>query len=115
MTTKITYEMSDYLTEIYGKDVSFCIKNASYDTVWSNEKLEELLEWGDTNSDAKPTWDSIKDDYTAKAEAVNKNIDALSARKSAYPPMAEQLDDIYHNGIDGWKAKIKEIKDKHPK
>ena len=26
-----------------------------------------------------------------------------------------QLDEIYHNGIDGWKTKIKAIKDKHPK
>ena len=68
MTNKITYELSDYLIETYGNDVSFSIKNASYDTVWSNEKLEELLEWGNTNSDAKPTWDSIKHDYTAKAD-----------------------------------------------
>jgi hypothetical protein len=115
MTNKITYELSDYLKETYGNDVSFSIKNASYNTVWTNEKLEEQLEWGDTNSDAKPTWDSIKDDYTAKAEAVNKNTDALQARKSAYPSMAEQLDDIYHNGVDGWKANIKAIKDANPK
>ena len=114
MTNKITYELSDYLIETYGNDVSFSIKNASYDTVWSNEKLEELLEWGSTNSDAKPTWDSIKDDYTAKAEAVNKNTEVLSARKSAYPSMAEQLDMIYHD-IDNWKSKIKEIKDANPK
>jgi len=29
--------------------------------------------------------------------------------------MPSQLDDIYHNGIDGWKASIKAIKDKYPK
>ena len=27
----------------------------------------------------------------------------------------DQLDDLYHNGIDGWKASIKVIKDKYPK
>jgi len=27
----------------------------------------------------------------------------------------DQLDDIYHNGIDGWKTTIKAIKDKYPK
>ena len=32
-----------------------------------------------------------------------------------YPPMQDQLDDIYHNGIDGWKKTIKTIKDKYPK
>ena len=36
-------------------------------------------------------------------------------RKAEYPSMADQLDDIYHNGIDGWKATIKVTKDKYPK
>ena len=36
-------------------------------------------------------------------------------RKSEYPSIAEQLDDLYHNGIDGWKATIKTTKDKYPK
>ena len=36
-------------------------------------------------------------------------------RQRAYPAIDEQLDDIYHNGIDGWKATIKAIKDANPK
>ena len=36
-------------------------------------------------------------------------------RAAEYPSMADQLDDIYHNGIDGWKATIKLTKDKYPK
>jgi hypothetical protein len=36
-------------------------------------------------------------------------------RAEAYPSIADQLDDIYHNGIDGWKKTIKAIKDKYPK
>lgn len=36
-------------------------------------------------------------------------------RESEYPAIAEQLDDIYHNGVAGWKASIKVIKDKYPK
>ena len=36
-------------------------------------------------------------------------------RAEAYPSMADQLDDIYHNGVDEWKATIKAIKDKYPK
>ncbi len=36
-------------------------------------------------------------------------------RKAEYPSMEDQLDDIYHNGIDGWKATIKTTKDKYPK
>ena len=37
------------------------------------------------------------------------------ARASAYPPMAEQLDKIFHEGIDAWKSDIQIIKDAHPK
>jgi len=36
-------------------------------------------------------------------------------RADEYPPITDQLDDIYHNGIDGWKATIKVTKDKYPK
>ena len=36
-------------------------------------------------------------------------------RVAEYPTCNEQLDNIYHNGIDAWKADIKAIKDKYPK
>jgi len=36
-------------------------------------------------------------------------------RENEYPNIKDQLDDIYHNGIDGWKATIKVTKDKYPK
>ena len=36
-------------------------------------------------------------------------------RKLEYPDWGDQLDQIYHNGIDVWKSDIKVIKDKYPK
>ena len=36
-------------------------------------------------------------------------------REKEYPSIVDQLDDIYHNGIDAWKATIKVTKDKYPK
>jgi len=36
-------------------------------------------------------------------------------RRKAYPRIEDQLDDIYHNGISGWSANIKKIKDQYPK
>tara|TARA_R100000655_G_scaffold57252_2_gene95574 strand:- start:109 stop:387 length:279 start_codon:yes stop_codon:yes gene_type:complete len=36
-------------------------------------------------------------------------------RAAEYPAIVDQLDDIYHNGIDGWKTTIKAVKDKYPK
>ena len=37
------------------------------------------------------------------------------SRANEYPSMADQLDDIYHNGVDEWKKTIKAVKDKYPK
>ena len=60
-----------------------------------------------------------------KVTLVQSNIDAARVelakedykwkRAAEYPSIADQLDDIYHNGIDAWKATIKTTKDKYPK
>ena len=40
----------------------------------------------------------------------------IDLRKKAYPSWQDQLDYIYHNGVDGWKADIiTPIKEKYPK
>ena len=46
---------------------------------------------------------------------INPNSEYQRKRKSEYPSIADQLDDLYHNGIDGWKATIKITKDKWSK
>ena len=57
-----------------------------------------------------------------KVAAARKTLDdALAATKyqrdraAEYPTWQDQLDKIYHSGIDAWKADIKKIKDKYPK
>ena len=42
-------------------------------------------------------------------------LDYKFDRLNNYPSIADQLDLIYHSGIDAWKAKIKETKDAYPK
>ena len=62
----------------------------------------------------------IPDDFTL---ITNDEADALrlyaktyaDLREENYPSIPDQLDDIYHNGIDAWKATIKVTKDKYPK
>lgn len=36
-------------------------------------------------------------------------------RDRQYPTIGDQLDEIYHQGIDEWKKTIKAVKSKHPK
>ena len=41
--------------------------------------------------------------------------DYIYKRAAEYPAIVDQLDDIYHNGVEGWKTTIKAVKDKYPK
>ena len=57
-----------------------------------------------------------------KVVAARKSIDDAFAatkyqrdRAAEYPTWQDQLDKIYHSGVDAWKADIKAIKDKYPK
>jgi len=43
------------------------------------------------------------------------NKEYQRSRAEEYPSIKDQLDDIYHNGVDGWKTTIKAVKDKYPK
>ena len=52
--------------------------------------------------------DSIEAEWETKESHKGK-------RQKEYPSIQDQLDDIYHNGIDEWKKTIKVVKDKYPK
>ena len=39
----------------------------------------------------------------------------INKRANAYPPLEDQLDKIFHEGIDAWKADIQAVKDAIPK
>ena len=48
-------------------------------------------------------------------EAAWNNDQYARNRKLAYPKIEDQLDKIFHEGIDAWKAEIQAIKDANPK
>jgi hypothetical protein len=78
---------------------------------------------GDDINTCEIIWDEgttpiSKADIKAKMVELQADYDAKQYqrdRATEYPSMADQLDDIYHNGIDAWKATIKTTKDKYPK
>ena len=55
------------------------------------------------------------EDIETKATEIETRDAHIFQRERDYPSIADQLDDIYHNGVDGWKATIKATKDKYPK
>ena len=57
-------------------------------------------------------------EITLNMTNINNWVDPnayVDKRVAEYPSIAEQLDDIYHNGVDEWKKTIKAVKDKYPK
>lgn len=72
-----------------------------------NGKIIEFPDGIPTQAD-QDLWTAEYNDYIAKTQYKQKRL-------AKYPSWNEQLDNIYHNGIDAWKADIKAIKDKYPK
>ena len=69
------------------------------------------------NSDYQRFLKDVKEQGYSIVEGptVGVTTDYKEARKVEYPPLEEQLDKIYHSGVDAWKADIRSIKDKYPK
>ena len=77
-----------------------------------NEDINKIT-WHDgnpTNITNKQITDKQKELQT---DYDNKKYQRDRAKE--YPSIVDQLDDLYHKGIDGWKATIKTTKDKYPK
>ena len=71
------------------------------------------LEWLDTVQ-TQPTEAEITAEVT-RLQAEYDNKEYQRQRAAAYPSIADQLDLIYHSGIDAWKATITAVKEEFPK
>ena len=76
---------------------------------WKDLKGEEVY------SNLKLNDDTATMPSEAEVNAKIAELEVKENRQADYPSIADQLDDIYHNGIDAWKETIKVTKDKYPK
>tara|TARA_X000001388_G_C2194415_1_gene108799 strand:+ start:379 stop:732 length:354 start_codon:yes stop_codon:yes gene_type:complete len=70
-------------------------------------------------------WDEHKKEIKLDEELIEVELEKLQAaydslefqrlRKLEYPKIEDQLDLLYHKGIEGWKEEIQKVKDKYPK
>ncbi len=80
-------------------DAQFSLSGEDLDTLtWENGETPI------SKSDIEAKMVEVQDEYDAKKYQRD--------RAEEYPSIVDQLDDIYHNGIDGWKATIKVTKDR---
>jgi hypothetical protein len=88
------------------------------------KNTENDIHWLDSSDEEKDylpegfiqiTDDEAEDIREAKRIALYENLTYAQKRAAEYPLFADQLDLLYHGGIDEWKAAIQVIKDKYPK
>ena len=60
------------------------------------------------------SWSEVSAEQSSLQTAYDNN-EYQRDRALEYPSIADQLDDIFHNGIEGWKTTIQVTKDKYPK
>ena len=77
--------------------------NPSANVTIKNEDIDQI------------TWHSGTPISKTDILAKQTELSYINKRAAEYPNIVDQLDDIYHNGIDGWKTTIKAVKDKYPK
>jgi hypothetical protein len=70
------------------------------------------LVWRDTTP--KPTEQELLNELNRLQNELDANA-YKELRAAEYPPITEQLDKIFHDGIDEWKKEIQAVKDKYPK
>ena len=77
----------------------------------SNGAGAYIKEW---NLDIAQPTDAQLSEQETSANTEEANNVVRNTRRIAYGDIGEQLDEIYKD-IDGWKARIKSIKDANPK
>ena len=75
--------------------------------------LGDKIIWHDEEQ-SMPTDEEI-DKKVLELQEIEKTRDYIEQRAEAYPSVVDQLDKIYHEGVDAWKAEIESIKNAYPK
>lgn len=107
-----TVELSDVLLSLATKreeQWGFQVMNITM--AKSSAEYDECVTF---DSGTKPAWEDILVEYNLLLDATKAEQYKFD-RMNEYPTVVNQLDKIYHDGVDAWKAEIQAIKDKYPK
>lgn len=96
-------DLADALHEMYPDGAMFSVDE------------NDVIEWYEDNIHPQPADADVHAKLAEMTEAWKKEVEYQNLRVGDYPEYHEQLDMIFHLGIDGWREKIQEIKDRYPK
>lgn len=80
--------------------------------ILQNEDLFKL-EWKDKDT-IPPTAEEINIEYS-KLLNEYESYDYWRKRRESYPSVQDQFDVLYHEGYEGWRKMINDIKERYPK
>ena len=86
-----------------------------HDAIYKAYPSAAMIDDGTGVFDSSGNKITIEQSKVDAARVELAKLDYQWKRQREYPSVVDQLDDIYHNGIDAWKATIKTTKDKYPK
>ena len=95
-------------------DIPVALQSLRPNAQWHMIGTEYSNIYWDDETQTKPTEEEIEVKLVELKYQEEVNV-YQEKRKLEYPDWGDQLDQIYHSGIDVWKADIKTIKDKYPK
>ena len=78
----------------------------------SNGQGSYIKEW---NLDIPKPTDAQLSAVETEADKMERNNQVIATRKKLYGSWESQLEEIYDNGIESWKARIQQIKTDNPK
>jgi len=97
-------------------DITEAVKSLVPDTAYSTDN-GKIVDWdmSEIKSNAIQPTDAEIATEVSRLQGIYDSQEYARNRAEAYPSLADQLDDIYHNGVAGWKISIKAVKDQYPK
>ena len=107
------------MAQLSNKIKEYCKANGVSNVDFTNDVMLQddgqgayIKEW---NLDiAQPTQAQL-DALESQAQTYENNQQIIATRKKLYGSWESQLEEIYDNGIDGWKNRIAQIKADNPK
>ena len=95
-------------------DIPVALQSLRPNAKWHMIGAEYSNIYWDDETQTKPTEQEVEERIAALKYQEEVNV-YQEKRKSEYPSWEDQLDKIYHSGVDAWKEDVKAIKDKYPK
>ena len=93
-------------------------KNISGERIeMSTEEAKTIrAEWAKSDAEREATaWLKHRTEGKVTSHIDEDGKRVIDSYTEGYPPISDQLDQIFHEGIDAWKETIQAVKDAHPK